>query len=210
LIVTPGVADALIARIAELAQHLRIGHPLSEGVFMGPVISDSARVHLQAAQANARYHGFQAVVPGGSIEVPNHPGHYVRPGLHIAPTPDIDVPNYTDAELFGPDLAVYRATDEEHAIALANRSSSGLTAAVFSASREAFERAADAVRVGVLQWNRATAGASSRLPFGGIGQSGNHRPAAALAGLACSYALGIQTPSETESARLPTWPGFEG
>jgi succinylglutamic semialdehyde dehydrogenase len=209
LIATPAVADKLIARIAELAQHVRIGHPLSDGVFMGPVISESARTHLQAAQASARYHGFQAVLPGGSVEISDHPGFYVRPAIHVAPNADITVPNYTDAELFGPDLAVYRATDEEHAFALANRTTSGLTAAVYTGSREAFERAADVLRVGVLQWNRATAGASSRLPFGGIGQSGNHRPAAALAGLACTYALGIQTPSDAERARMPTWPGFE-
>jgi succinylglutamic semialdehyde dehydrogenase len=62
------------------------------------------------------------------------------------------------------------------------------------------------LRVGVLQWNRASAGASSRLPFGGVGDSGNHRPAGIFAGLACSYALGVQLPATNEAPL--TWPGF--
>jgi succinylglutamic semialdehyde dehydrogenase len=35
--------------------------------------------------------------------------------------------------------------------------------------------------------NRSTCGASSRLPFGGIKKSGNHRPSALLAGRYCTY-----------------------
>jgi succinylglutamic semialdehyde dehydrogenase len=66
----------------------------------------------------------------------------------------------------------------------------------------------DQLRVGVLQWNRASAGASSRLPFGGIRESGNHRAAAIHAGLACSYPLGLQLPAAKEAAL--SWPGFEG
>ncbi|HEX4352027.1 MAG TPA: aldehyde dehydrogenase family protein, partial [Polyangiales bacterium] len=76
-----------------------------------------------------------------------------------------------------------------------------------SASRDAFEHAADALKVGVLQWNRASAGASSRLPFGGVRESGNHRPAGILAGAACVYPLSVQLPSASDGA-LPTWPGF--
>ena len=33
------------------------------------------------------------------------------------------------------------------------------------------------VRAGVLNWNRQTTGASGAAPFGGVGQSGNHRAA---------------------------------
>jgi succinylglutamic semialdehyde dehydrogenase len=209
LIATPRVRDALVQRIAELARKLRVGHPLAGDVFMGPVISAAALSRLIAAQAAARAAGFQAVVPGGPAEVDGYVGHYARPALHLAPASAASAPGYSDAELFGPDLAVYPAQDEAEAFALANETWSGLTAAVFTASADAFERATDALRVGVLHWNRATAGASSRLPFGGVRDSGNHRPAGAFAGLACVYPLAIQHPTETEKTRLATWPGFE-
>ncbi|HKU37022.1 MAG TPA: aldehyde dehydrogenase family protein, partial [Polyangiales bacterium] len=112
----------------------------------------------------------------------------------------------SDSELFAPALSVHVVQDLEAALALANDTWSGLTAGVFTASRDAFETAADALRVGVLQWNRATAGASSRLPFGGIRESGNNHPAGITAGTACVYPLAISgPPPQTEP--LATWPG---
>ena len=67
--------------------------------------------------------------------------------------------------------------------------------------------AADRLRVGVLCWNRPTAGASGRLPFGGVRESGNHRPAGILAGLTCTDAVGVLlTPGHRDP--LPSWPGL--
>jgi succinylglutamic semialdehyde dehydrogenase len=97
--------------------------------------------------------------------------------------------------------------DEEHALELASRSRFGLAAAVFTASREAFERAVDRLRVGVVCWNRPTAGASGRLPFGGVRDSGNLRPAGILAGLTCTYPLGLML-SPPADAPIAVWPGF--
>jgi succinylglutamic semialdehyde dehydrogenase len=43
------------------------------------------------------------------------------------------------------------------------------------------------VRTGLLNWNRGTVGASARLPFGGLGRSGNDRPAGVTATLYCAF-----------------------
>ena len=209
LIATRGVAHALIERIAAIARQTRVGYPLDASgppVFMGPVIDRASQARLLAAQRAARGGGFEAVLPGGELEVDGRPGPYVRPALHVAPSASAVVPGYTDIELFGPDLAVFEVDTPDDAFALANHGWSGLTASVFTASRERFEQALDVLRVGVLQWNRASAGASSRLPFGGIRDSGNHRPAGIFAGLACSYALGVQLPATNEASL--SWPGF--
>jgi succinylglutamic semialdehyde dehydrogenase len=48
---------------------------------------------------------------------------------------------------------------------------------VISDSEELFVQFEEEVRAGVLNWNRQTTGASGAAPFGGVGQSGNHRPA---------------------------------
>jgi succinylglutamic semialdehyde dehydrogenase len=207
LIVSAGIASALIERIRELARGLEVGYPLdaSQPVFMGPIITDAARQKLIAAQHAARSSGFQALLPGGELTLERE-GFYVSPGLHVAPSAEAVVPAYTEAELFGPDLAVYIVNDFAAALSVANRGWSGLTASIFTASRERFEQAVDELRVGVLQWNRASAGASSRLPFGGIRDSGNHRAAGIHAGLACSYPLGLQLPAAKEAALA--WPGF--
>lgn len=206
VIVTQGVARALIDRLAEIARGLQVGYPLDEGIFMGPVISDQSRSQLLAALRSAERHGFEAVVPGGAVEVPGRAGHYVAPALHVATNANTVAPGYSDSELFAPALSVHVVQNLEEALQLANDTWSGLTAGVFTASREAFEAAAEALRVGVLHWNRATAGASGRLPFGGIRDSGNHRPAGIFAGTACAYPLAVTfSPADTEP--LPVWPG---
>jgi succinylglutamic semialdehyde dehydrogenase len=207
LIVTPGVAAPLAARIAELAATLRVGYPLDEGVFAGPVIAEDALLRIEAAQRAARAGGFEVLEAGGRATVADHPGHYLRPAVHRAPDAAARVAGYSERELFGPDLAIYPAADLAQAIAIANDSEYGLSASVFSASPEAFEQAADALRVGVLHWNRGSAGASGRLPFGGIRQSGNHRPAGIMAGTACSYPLAILGDASAPAAGAG-WPGF--
>lgn len=207
VVVTAGIADALLARLAELTRAVTVGYPLDSEVFMGPLISAQAQARVLAGQAAAQAAGFTPLVPGGSAEVPGHAGHYLRPALHVAPNASARAPGYSDEELFGPDLAVYIARDADAALALANDTRFGLTASVFTRSREAFEQAADRLRVGVLQWNRSTAGASGRLPFGGIRNSGNHRPAGIMAGTSCVYPLAIQVPGPADGP-LPSWPGL--
>ena len=53
--------------------------------------------------------------------------------------------------------------------------------ALFSQDRKLFDRALIDAKVGLLNWNRTTNGASSRLPFGGMGKSGNDRPSGSFA-----------------------------
>jgi succinylglutamic semialdehyde dehydrogenase len=206
LIVTRGVASALVARIAQIARGLRVGHPLADDVFMGPVISGASRERILAATADARAGGYDAVLEGGALEVPGYDGHYLSPSIHLAPSPLRPVAGYTDHELFGPDLAVYEADDLDAGIAAVNQSRFGLCAAVFTGSATAFEHASRRLRVGALAWNRPTAGASSRLPFGGIKQSGNHRAAGILAATSCSFPQAVML-EPAPGGSLPTWPG---
>lgn len=204
--VTAGLRDQLTERLAAVAKNLKVGYPLEE-VFMGPLINDASRQNLFAAQSRARQAGFEAIVDGGAFEVAGREGWYVRPSLHRAPNADIRVDGYTHDELFGPDIAIYPVEDLDQAIALTNGTRYGLAAAVFTSSEANFEKAAEELRVGVLHWNQSSAGASGRLPFGGVGDSGNHRSAGITAGLFCSWQQAVRF-SPAADAPLPTWPGF--
>ena len=207
VIVQRGLADRLCARLKDAAERVVVGHPLDPGVFMGPVISDASRINLIAAQESARAAGFEALAPGGVFEVPGRRGWYVRPAVHRAPADTYYAAGYTSAELFGPDLAVHVVSDAAEALAVANDSSFGLACSVYTASRERFEELADDLEVGLVHWNRASAGASGRLPFGGLKNSGNHRPAGLLAASQCVYPLAVLLPP-AEPGPLPTWPGL--
>lgn len=204
--VTRRIADALITRLAEAGRSAVVGYPLNNNVFMGPLITNEACDRLRTALARARGGGYESIVQGGDTEVAGREGYYVRPSLHLAPRADLNVEGYTDEELFAPDIAIYVVDDLAEAIALTNRSRFGLSAAVFTSSEMSFERAGAELRVGVLHWNRSTAGASGKLPFGGVGDSGNHHPAGILAGLFCSYPQAVL--SRPTERTLPTWPGL--
>ncbi|MFI5307230.1 MAG: aldehyde dehydrogenase family protein [Polyangiales bacterium] len=206
LIATPGIAVPLTERIVEITRALRVGHPLDAEVFMGPMISSPSRAGLLAAQAHARDAGYDALIPGGVAEVPGHDGFYVMPAIHRASRPGLSVEGYTDHELFGPDLAIEVAEDLDAAVAAANGTRFGLAASVFTRSADAFERAAEDLRVGVVHWNRSSAGASGRLPFGGVKESGNHRAAGILVGGTCSHPQAVLLEPSTEGP-LPSWPG---
>jgi succinylglutamic semialdehyde dehydrogenase len=81
--------------------------------------------------------------------------------------------------------------DLDEAIAVADDTDYGLTAGVWTDNESAFEHVASTLHVGALSWNAPTVGASSRLPFGGVKNSGNHRPAGAFSTLYCAYPMAV-------------------
>jgi succinylglutamic semialdehyde dehydrogenase len=182
LIVTdfPG-REEFLARLTASIDAIRVGFPCDEPEpFMGPVIHEAAAASLLAAQ-----HDLQR--RGGTIirELKQLRG---RPTLLSPGLIDVtDVADRPDTEWFGPLLQVIRVADLDAAIAEANRTAYGLTAALLSDERTAYETFRCQVRAGLINWNRQTTGASSRLPFGGLGHSGNHRPSGFHAIDFCSY-----------------------
>jgi succinylglutamic semialdehyde dehydrogenase len=92
-----------------------------------------------------------------------------------------------DVELFGPILQVVRVNSFEEGLAEANRTRYGLSASLLSQDPGLYDRFWAGIRAGIVNWNRPTNGATSSLPFGGIGWSGNHRPSAFYAADYCAY-----------------------
>jgi succinylglutamic semialdehyde dehydrogenase len=207
VIATRGIAGRLAEGLARAARAAAVGHPADEGVFTGPLISEAARAQLLAAQRRAVEAGFEPLAPGGPAKVRTR-GHYVQPAVHRAPPGVHHLEGYTNLELFAPDLAVLTVDDAAQAVAVANASPFGLSAAVFTRDPAAFEACAEDLEVGVLHWNRSSAGASGRLPFGGVKASGNHRPGGVTMGASCVYAQGVLLPPAAEGP-LPSWPGLE-
>ena len=92
-----------------------------------------------------------------------------------------------DEEHFGPFLKVYRVKDFDDAIACANKTRFGLSAGILTDDKAKWEKFLALSRAGIVNWNRQTTGASGAAPFGGIGDSGNHRPSAYYAADYCAY-----------------------
>jgi len=71
---------------------------------------------------------------------------------------------------------------------------------VLSQDRHLYEKAVQNLHAGLVNWNRQTTGASGSAPFGGVGCSGNHRPAGYYAADYCAYPVASV---EVEKLTLP-------
>ena len=181
LIVPEGVeGDATIEAVHTLAARLRIGAwDDAEEAYMGPLISPRAAQNAIDAVAGLRAQGARCLLPFERLE---RSDAFVTPGIYDVT--GIDVP---DAEIFAPVLQVIRVRDFDAAIAAANATSFGLSAGLLSDDQALWRRFITESRAGVVNWNRPTTGAAGNMPFGGLGQSGNHRPSAYYAADYCAY-----------------------
>ena len=97
--------------------------------------------------------------------------------------------------------------DLDEAIVEANNTRFGLSASLVGGSPQDYSRFWASVRAGIVNWNQPTNGASSKAPFGGLGLSGNHRPAAFYAADYCAYPVAS---AELEQPRASVGVGFKG
>ncbi|HXL38957.1 MAG TPA: aldehyde dehydrogenase family protein [Myxococcales bacterium] len=181
-----GDARRFAQRIVQLARKLSIGHPLDDGVFMGPLASPAA---LEKFERGIRAAEAETLLDSRRLQPRGLEGCYVSPSVHFVGQRRSSP--YEREELFGPDLAVHPAGSEEEALQIANATDYGLAASVHTRSEQAFDRCQRALECGVVNWNAPTVGASGRLPFGGLKRSGNHRPAALWSTLYCSAPVAV-------------------
>lgn len=148
--------------------------------FMGPVISyPQAQKHLQA-QANLIKQNAVALLSMQSLKEETG---FLSPGILDM----TQVSNPPDEEIFAPLVQLYRYTHFDEALRLANQTRYGLVAGLLSDKETQYLDFYQTIRAGLINWNRPTTGASSSLPFGGVGLSGNHRPSAFFAADYCAY-----------------------
>ncbi|NNE40434.1 MAG: succinylglutamate-semialdehyde dehydrogenase [Marinicaulis sp.] len=182
LIVPEGVkGDVAIDALVKLTDRLIIDRPFADPQpFMGPVISPRVAEGLERA--------FDQLVEGEgeairNLSVRDEGSAFVSPGI-IDVTRSGAVP---DEEHFGPLLKVWRVAAFDEAIERANATKFGLSAGLLSDDKAKWEKFIALSRAGIVNWNRQTTGAAGSAPFGGIGASGNHRPAAYYAADYCAY-----------------------
>jgi succinylglutamic semialdehyde dehydrogenase len=169
---TASQIDALVDR----TRSLRVGLPLDDpAVQVGPLISESAAHGLGETYERLLRLGCRALEP---MVTDSRRGNLVRPAIVDAtPLTEQQREELGEMEWFGPLLVIERVADFETAIQSAARTPYGLAASLLGGTRSMFDRFVGRVGAGVVNWNRPTTGAAGSLPFGGLGDSGNHRPA---------------------------------
>jgi succinate-semialdehyde dehydrogenase / glutarate-semialdehyde dehydrogenase len=165
MIVADAVYDEFMQEFTKAMSAYVTGDPTDPGTNYGPLSSEQAAVNL-AAQVD------DAVSKGATVHLGGHrvdgPGAFFEPTVLSGVTPEMRA---FREELFGPAAVVYRVSDADEAIELANSSSYGLGGAVFSTDDEQARDVADRLDVGMAWINSAELG-GPELPFGGTKRSG--------------------------------------
>lgn len=201
LIVKADMYDDVVAEVKALTDRIITGGPFDDPQpFMGPVIDNRTADQLTESFLYLLSNGGK---PISHMRRPDENLPFVTPGI-IDTTAMAERP---DVELFGPILQVVKVDDFDSAIAEANDTRFGLSASLIGGSPQDYNRFWANIRAGIVNWNRPTNGASSSAPFGGVGYSGNHRPAAYYAADYCAYPV---TSTEMEQPRASIGVGFKG
>jgi 1-pyrroline-5-carboxylate dehydrogenase len=165
-IVHEQIYDSFVEKLKIRTEKIAVGSPEDPKFAMGPVISAGAKQTISGYISVGKGEG-RVIVGDGKIP---EDGHYVAPTI-IA---DVDSKSRVfQEEIFGPVLAVAKAKDFEHALAMANDSQYGLTGAIYSNNLKHVEKAREEFFVGNMYINRKCTGAMvGAHPFGGFNMSG--------------------------------------
>jgi aldehyde dehydrogenase (NAD+) len=168
LIVTRGVYDAFVERLAKKTSALRVGHALEPGHDIGPVANGPQLAKDLRCIADAKQEGATLLCGGERLERPTD-GYYLSPALFVDTKNDMRL---NREEVFGPVAAVIRADDLDNAIELANGTNYALSSAICTKDLKSAERFRRASKAGMVVVNAPTSGAEYHVPFGGRVPSG--------------------------------------
>jgi acyl-CoA reductase-like NAD-dependent aldehyde dehydrogenase len=163
------IADALVERVAERVERIRLGPYDDPEAEMGPVVSQRQRDHVLELYASVVDEGGRAAVGGGPASVANAPeGFFVQPSVFVETTNEMRI---NREEIFGPAVAVVTVGDADEAVRIANDTRFGLAAAIWTRDGARAHRIARALRAGTV-WVNMYGGLDPYAAYGGRGFSG--------------------------------------
>lgn len=171
LLVDQSIYEIVLERLALAFRKLRVG-PAALDLDLGPLIRCSQQQRVQSYLAQAQAAGVQIVAQGQVVDQSPPTGFYQAPTLlrDVPPTHRL-----AQEELFGPVLACMSFRDEDHAIELANATTFGLVAGVWTQDGARQFRVARGLKCGQVFVNNYGAGGGVEIPFGGVKSSGYGR-----------------------------------
>jgi malonate-semialdehyde dehydrogenase (acetylating) / methylmalonate-semialdehyde dehydrogenase len=165
VVVTVGDAhEQLIGPLADATRGLRVGDGLDESSDVGPVISCAARDRIRGWIERGAADGAQVIVDGRQLEGAGEGGSYVGPTIVDEVTPEMDLAR---EEVFGPVLAVIRASSLDEAVEIVNSSRFGNGTSIFTESGASVRRYRHEVQAGMVGVNIGVAAPVAFFPFSG-------------------------------------------
>jgi succinate-semialdehyde dehydrogenase/glutarate-semialdehyde dehydrogenase len=172
-IVAEPIAAEFERKFVARMENLRIGDPFDEKTELGPLATADAVTSLDADVQ-------KSVKAGAKVLTGGHP--LKLPGNFYAPTVLTDIPKDSPAygeEFFGPVASIFRVKDQDEAIRIANDVRFGLGASAWTNDDKERERFINELEAGMVFINKMVA-SDTRVPFGGVKQSGHGRELGAV------------------------------
>ena len=174
VLVHEAIAERFTAAVVERSKAVVVGDPLVAGVQVGAITTEKQLDTILSYIAGARNEGATVALGGARIE---SRGLYIEPTVITGVTPSMAIAR---EEVFGPVLAVLTFKTLDEAVALANATLYGLSAAVWSRDFDTCLMAARGIKAGTVWINTFLEG-HAELPFGGYRESGIGRELGRLA-----------------------------
>ncbi|MFE9909186.1 succinic semialdehyde dehydrogenase [Streptomyces clavifer] len=169
LYVHASVADAFVELFAARTKAMRLGNSLAYGADMGSLVGERQLETVTRHVAEAVEKG--ATLVAGGVARPDVGPLFYEPTI----LDNVQEPMAVcTQETFGPVVSVYRFTDEDQAVSLANATPYGLNASVWTKDGRRGHRIAARLRAGTVNINEGYAPAygSVQSPMGGMKDSG--------------------------------------
>ena len=169
VIVEKGVVDSFTEKLIVLAQAIKVGNGLHEGVTMGPAVNkqelDGNFGHIGAAQAEGAklLWGGQRLTDGDLAD-----GHFMSPAVLGGVTPNMRIAR---EEVFGPVVGVIAVENFEEALSVANGLDVGLSASIVTRDLKKAMLYTERIEAGVMKVNQISTGLALQAPFGGVKKS---------------------------------------
>ncbi|MEV0978952.1 NADP-dependent succinic semialdehyde dehydrogenase [Streptomyces sp. NPDC049915] len=170
-IVHTDVYDAFAEKFVAAMRALRVGDPMDEDTDVGPLASEQGRDDLEELVDDATRSGASALCGGHRLRRPELPGWYYPPTVLAGVTREMRIHR---EEAFGPVATLYRASDLDEAVLIANDSPFGLSSNVWTRDEAEVDRFVRDLEAGSVFVNGMTA-SHPAFPFGGIKRSGYGR-----------------------------------
>jgi acyl-CoA reductase-like NAD-dependent aldehyde dehydrogenase len=142
------IAEEFTQRVVELTKKVRVGNPVDMGVDMGPMVTLSQLKTVQDHIQDARDKGAEILC--GDNNKTNLPGYFISPTVLSGVDHTMKI---MTEETFGPTLPIMTFSDPEEAVSLANESSLGLTASVWTRSKKMAAWMAERIETGSITVN---------------------------------------------------------